>query len=142
MAFIDTVPEDAADGEVAELYEEDRSSLAYVANYTRAFSHRPDVMRSWEQLSGAVRANMDLRRYELVTGSTQRSSGPREATATTAHSYGSSPTASLRPPPGSQASDGTPGDPNQLKVAGPIPYRRCGGDPVSGVSAADLATAR
>jgi uncharacterized peroxidase-related enzyme len=36
-------------------------------NFTRAFSHRPDVYAAWRQLNGAVKATMDLRRYELAT---------------------------------------------------------------------------
>ena len=36
-------------------------------NYERAFSERPDVYRAWEQLNGAIKAGMDLRRYELAT---------------------------------------------------------------------------
>lgn len=67
MAFIHTVPEDAADGEVAEMYETDRSNLGYVANYTKAFSLRPNVMQAWDGLAGAVRSGMELRSYELAT---------------------------------------------------------------------------
>jgi uncharacterized peroxidase-related enzyme len=51
MAFIDT-PGGDADG---------------VANYERAFAHRPAVYAAWRQLNGAVKAGMDARRYELVT---------------------------------------------------------------------------
>jgi uncharacterized peroxidase-related enzyme len=36
-------------------------------NYERAFSPRPDVYAAWGQLVGAIKANMDLRRYELAT---------------------------------------------------------------------------
>jgi alkylhydroperoxidase family enzyme len=36
-------------------------------NYERAFEPRPDVYAAWQQLNGAVKANMDLRRYELAT---------------------------------------------------------------------------
>ena len=36
-------------------------------NYERAFSERPDVYKAWEQLNGAIKAGMDLRRYELAT---------------------------------------------------------------------------
>ena len=67
MAFIHTVPEDAADGDVAEMYESDRAGLGYVANYTKAFSLRPEVMRAWGGLAGAVRGNMAPRAYELAT---------------------------------------------------------------------------
>jgi uncharacterized peroxidase-related enzyme len=36
-------------------------------NYERAFAERPDVYAAWGQLNGAIKANMDLRRYELAT---------------------------------------------------------------------------
>ena len=36
-------------------------------NYERAFEERPDVLAAWVQLNTAVKANMDLRRYELAT---------------------------------------------------------------------------
>jgi uncharacterized peroxidase-related enzyme len=68
MAFVETVSEDDARGQVAEVYQEDRDRLGYVANYTRVFAHRPDVFRSWQMLNGGVKAAMmDARRYELAT---------------------------------------------------------------------------
>ncbi len=36
-------------------------------NSERAFAERPDVLAAWQQLNGAIKANMDLRRYELAT---------------------------------------------------------------------------
>ena len=36
-------------------------------NYERAFEGRPDVYAAWGGLLGAIKANMDLRRYELAT---------------------------------------------------------------------------
>jgi alkylhydroperoxidase family enzyme len=36
-------------------------------NYERAFAARPDVYAGWGQLLTAIKANMDTRRYELVT---------------------------------------------------------------------------
>jgi len=36
-------------------------------NYERAFAERPDVYVAWTQLTGAIKAGMDLRRYELAT---------------------------------------------------------------------------
>ena len=36
-------------------------------NYERAFEARPDVYAAWARLNGAIKANMDLRRYELAT---------------------------------------------------------------------------
>jgi uncharacterized peroxidase-related enzyme len=36
-------------------------------NYERAFAERPEVYAAWVQLNGAIKAGMDLRRYELAT---------------------------------------------------------------------------
>lgn len=36
-------------------------------NMERAFEQRPDVFAAWHQLNGAIKAGMDLRRYELAT---------------------------------------------------------------------------
>jgi len=36
-------------------------------NAGRAFAERPDVLAAWVQLNTAIKANMDLRRYELAT---------------------------------------------------------------------------
>ena len=36
-------------------------------NYERAFASRPEVLAAWVQLNTAIKANMDLRRYELAT---------------------------------------------------------------------------
>ncbi len=36
-------------------------------NYERAFQQRPAVYAAWGQLNGAIKAGMDLRRYELAT---------------------------------------------------------------------------
>ena len=67
MAFIDTIPPDAADGDVAAMYETDRAALGYLPNFTRAYSHRPGVYAAWKGLNGAIKANMDERRYEIAT---------------------------------------------------------------------------
>jgi uncharacterized peroxidase-related enzyme len=67
MAFIGTISDGEASGPVAELYEADRVKQGYVANYTRAFAHRPAVYDAWQQLRAAITAGMDARRYELVT---------------------------------------------------------------------------
>jgi alkylhydroperoxidase family enzyme len=37
------------------------------ANYEHAFAERPEVYAAWLHLNGAVKAGMDLRRYELAT---------------------------------------------------------------------------
>ena len=67
MAFIDTVPEDQAHGDVARMYEQNRAAKGYVPNYVKAFSHRPQVMEAWANLLGSIRSSLDARRYELVT---------------------------------------------------------------------------
>jgi alkylhydroperoxidase family enzyme len=36
-------------------------------NYERAFAERPEVYAAWGQLNGAIKAGMDIRRYELAT---------------------------------------------------------------------------
>jgi uncharacterized peroxidase-related enzyme len=36
-------------------------------NFEKAFAERPEVFAAWQQLNGAIKAGMDLRRYELAT---------------------------------------------------------------------------
>jgi uncharacterized peroxidase-related enzyme len=36
-------------------------------NIERAFSERPEILAAWFELNNAVKARMDLRRYELIT---------------------------------------------------------------------------
>lgn len=67
MTFIETVPEAEATGAVAEMYDADRNNFGFVPNFTQAFSLRPEVYAAWRQLNGAIKATMDLRRYELAT---------------------------------------------------------------------------
>jgi uncharacterized peroxidase-related enzyme len=67
MTFIETVAEGEASAELTQMYETDREVFGHLPNLTRAFSHRPDVYAAWRQLNGAIKANMDLRRYELAT---------------------------------------------------------------------------
>jgi uncharacterized peroxidase-related enzyme len=67
MTYLETVPEAQASGAVAAMYETDREGFGFLPNLTRAFSLRPDVYAAWRQLNGAIKASMDLRRYELAT---------------------------------------------------------------------------
>jgi uncharacterized peroxidase-related enzyme len=67
MTFIETVPEGDASGELTRMYETDRDIFGHLPNLTRAFSHRPAVYAAWRELNGAIKASMDLRRYELAT---------------------------------------------------------------------------
>jgi uncharacterized peroxidase-related enzyme len=67
MTYIETTSEEHATGETAAIYAGDRERTGYLPNYTKVFSARPEVYRAWQQLSAAVRENIDLRRYELAT---------------------------------------------------------------------------
>src|SRR4051794_2173013 len=67
MTYIQTVAEDEATGAVAAMYETDRQTFGHLPNLTKAFALRPDVYAAWRQLNGALKSNMDLRRYELAT---------------------------------------------------------------------------
>jgi uncharacterized peroxidase-related enzyme len=67
MTFIETIPEGEASGAVAELYQSDRETVGRVRNLTSAFSLAPELLAIWQQLNGAIKARMDLRRYELAT---------------------------------------------------------------------------
>ena len=44
-----------------------QNALGDDATGQRAFAERPDVLAAWGDLLGAIKANMDLRRYELAT---------------------------------------------------------------------------
>ena len=44
-----------------------RHNAAVPTNFEVAFAERPDVYAAWVQLNGAIKASMDLRRYELAT---------------------------------------------------------------------------
>ena len=50
-----------------ELYDQDIADGGYVQNLTQLFSLRPEVYRAWRGLVTAIKANMDVRRYELAT---------------------------------------------------------------------------
>ena len=67
MSYLEHVDEADATGEVAALYEAERTPAGYVPNYTKTFSARPAVYAAWQQLAGAVRGPMPLRRYEIAT---------------------------------------------------------------------------
>lgn len=67
MAFIRTIPEHEAAGLLKELYDADAAANGYVPNYTQVLSLRPEILAAYRALGRAIRARMDLRRYELVT---------------------------------------------------------------------------
>jgi uncharacterized peroxidase-related enzyme len=65
--FIGAPDEETVEGEAAEWYRRQRESWGYLPNYAAAFATRPDVAEAWNSLNGAIRRNMDRRRYELAT---------------------------------------------------------------------------
>jgi uncharacterized peroxidase-related enzyme len=66
MPFVELAPEDA-EGDVASIYEREVASWGFLPNYARALALRPEVYEAWRSLIGAVRRDMDPRRYELAT---------------------------------------------------------------------------
>ena len=65
--YVQTVPPDQAAGAVATMYAAAESSEGYLPNQVRLFSLNPGAFAAWRQLVGAMNADMDHRRYELVT---------------------------------------------------------------------------
>jgi uncharacterized peroxidase-related enzyme len=65
--FIEPVPEAGAPAEVAEVYADARAAYGYLPNMAKAFSQRPAVFKAWQRLNGSIKAEADLRRYELAT---------------------------------------------------------------------------
>ena len=61
------IPPEDATGLAKELYDEAMAEDGYIANQALLFSLNPAARRAWQQLVRAMRADMDLRRYELVT---------------------------------------------------------------------------
>ena len=70
MTTIQTISEEQAEGLLKDLYQAAQKSNGYVPNYVKALSIHPEVYDAWTKFIGAVRGNMRLRRYELVTFST------------------------------------------------------------------------
>jgi uncharacterized peroxidase-related enzyme len=58
---------DPADATTERFFAQDRDRLGYVANFSRTFAVRPAAYAAWQQLNGAIKSGMDLRRYELAT---------------------------------------------------------------------------
>lgn len=67
MSFLQTIPEDSADGDVAVIYERDLEREGYLPNYSRTFSLHPEAYLAWRGLIGSIARPMDKRRYELAT---------------------------------------------------------------------------
>ena len=82
--FIDTVPEENADGALGEYYQQQRNAWGFLPNYAAAFSTRPDVAAAWNLMNKTVRDGMDRRRFEIATIGAARALGSTYCTA--AHS--------------------------------------------------------
>lgn len=67
MPYIKTIPEDQSDGLLTNLYQRITKTAGYLPNHAKIFSLRPKVYEAWLNLQDAIRSNMRLRRYELVT---------------------------------------------------------------------------
>jgi uncharacterized peroxidase-related enzyme len=67
MAFIRTLPADAATGEVRAMYESLQGKLDYLPNYAAVFCYRPRVMAAWAELQRSIRAELDDRSFGLIT---------------------------------------------------------------------------
>ena len=82
--FIDTVPEEAAEGALAEFYQQQKGAWGFLPNFAAAFSTRPDVAKAWSMLNKTVRDGMDRRRFEIATIGAARAL--RSTYCTAAHS--------------------------------------------------------
>lgn len=82
--FIDTVPEDTAEGLLAEFYQSQKGAWGFLPDFAQAFSTRPDVARTWSLLNKTVRDGMDRRRFEIATIAAARAL--RSTYCTAAHS--------------------------------------------------------
>ena len=67
MPFIRTVPEKSAKSETAAMYKRAKDEFGRIPNFVKAFSHRPSVFNSWNDLLDSIKKNIGVRRYELVT---------------------------------------------------------------------------
>jgi hypothetical protein len=67
VAFIESISEEKATGQLRELYDARVQKRGYVPNYLKALSLRPEVYQAWCDLEMSIRKNMRFRRYELVT---------------------------------------------------------------------------
>ncbi|MFI7609234.1 peroxidase [Micromonospora sp. NPDC049366] len=53
--------------ETERIFDAATKGLGYLPNFTRLFAHSPAAYLAWQQLNSAVKADMELRRYELAT---------------------------------------------------------------------------
>ena len=67
MPFIEPIAPETAEGAARDVLSEEEAAMGYVPNYTQMLARRPEVYKAWKQLNGAIKAQMDPRRYELAT---------------------------------------------------------------------------
>ena len=82
--YIDTIPEEGAEGLLAEFYQLQKSAWGFLPNYAASFSTRPEVAMAWSVLNKTVRDGMDRRRFEIATIAAARAL--RSTYCTAAHS--------------------------------------------------------
>ncbi|MCU6481253.1 carboxymuconolactone decarboxylase family protein [Arthrobacter sp. A2-55] len=75
MSIIETIPESAAAGPVAQLYADDLKAMGYVPSHTRAMALNPEALAAWRALQAAIAGSLGVRRYELVTLAAARGLG-------------------------------------------------------------------
>lgn len=82
--FIQTVSEDAAEGELTGYYQQQRKAWGFLPHFAACFSHRPAVAQAWNILNTTIRGGMDRRRFEIATIAAARAL--RSTYCTAAHS--------------------------------------------------------
>jgi uncharacterized peroxidase-related enzyme len=65
--YVRSVSPDEAEGAVKAMYDAAEASEGYLPNQVQLFSLNPAARTAWRQLVEAINADMDHRRYELVT---------------------------------------------------------------------------
>ena len=75
MSHLQEIPYEQSEGRLREIYNEELKSLGYIKNTNRVMSSRPEAIDAWNALVKAIRANMRLRRYELVTLAASQAQG-------------------------------------------------------------------
>ena len=67
--FLQTIAEDAATGEIAEIYRAQAKQLGFVMETAKCFTTRPDLLPLYTQFSNGIRAGFSLgpRAWRLIT---------------------------------------------------------------------------
>jgi uncharacterized peroxidase-related enzyme len=67
--FLETIAEEYATGQVAEIYERQRAQLGFVMEATKCFTARPDLLPIYTDFSDRIRAgfSLGLREWRLIT---------------------------------------------------------------------------